>query len=424
MKRSTFKTAAVAAGTVALVAALAACAPAAQEPAAAPSGGESDAPAAAAPAETPEPDSFGVVVAESWKDIYPNEYQTYMANESNSPQGKQDYLTEYPELVTMYAGYGFAKGYDEAAGHPYSLQSVAETPRVNENTLANCITCKTPQYTAMVNSEGDSAYQKPFAEVLMQMTEPISCYNCHENDPTKTTVTQKFFVNSMGSDVDKVSTDSQVCGPCHNEYYFAPETKATTNPYTGLEGMTAEAILAYYDEMGFKDWEHTETGAPMLKAQHPEFETIYGGAQSSMAKQGYTCADCHMAPAKAEDGTEYSSHNLVNPTEDPAIMEKCEGCHADLPGQIVQWQKETTDREHELAAKLDAYIKTLAEQKDSLDEATLEQARQIHRHAQFYWDYVMVENSEGAHNPGLAQENLDKCEDELKAGYTLLNMTY
>ena len=373
MKRSTFKTAAVAAGTVALVAALAACAPAAQEPAAAPSGGESDAPAAAAPAETPEPDSFGVVVAESWKDIYPNEYQTYMANESNSPQGKQDYLTEYPELVTMYAGYGFAKGYDEAAGHPYSLQSVAETPRVNENTLANCITCKTPQYTAMVNSEGDSAYQKPFAEVLMQMTEPISCYNCHENDPTKTTVTQKFFVNSMGSDVDKVSTDSQVCGQCHNEYYFAPETKATTNPYTGLEGMTA---------------------------------------------------DCHMAPAKAEDGTEYSSHNLVNPTEDPAIMEKCEGCHADLPGQIVQWQKETTDREHELAAKLDAYIKTLAEQKDSLDEATLEQARQIHRHAQFYWDYVMVENSEGAHNPGLAQENLDKCEDELKAGYTLLNMTY
>lgn len=105
-------------------------------------------------------------------------------------------------------------------------------------------------------------------------------------------------------------------------------------------------------------------------------------------------------------------------------MEKCEGCHADLPGQIVQWQKETTDREHELAAKLDAYIKTLAEQKDSLDEATLEQARQIHRHAQFYWDYVMVENSEGAHNPGLAQENLDKCEDELKAGYALLNMAY
>lgn len=424
MKRSTYKAAAVAATTVALVAALAACAPAGSEPAAAPSGGGADAPAAAAPVETPEADSFGVVVADSWKDIYPNQYQTYKANESNGPEGKQNYLTEYPELVTMYAGYGFAKGYDEAASHAYTLQSVSETPRVNENTLANCLTCKTPQYTAMVNSEGDAAYQKPFAEVLMEMTEPISCYNCHENDPSKVVVTQRHFTDALGADADAVSVNAETCGQCHNEYYFYPETKATTNPYVGLEAMTAEAMLDYYDAMDFKDWEHTETGAPMLKAQHPEFETIYGGAQSSMAKQGYSCADCHMAPAVAEDGTEYSSHNLVNPTEDPAIMEKCEGCHADLPSQIVAWQKETTDREHELAAKLEAYINELAAQRESLDADTLAEAQQVHRHAQFYWDFVMVENSEGAHNPGLAQDNLDKCEDELKAGYALLNMTY
>ena len=413
MKRSTFKMAAVAAGTVALVAALAACAPAAQEPAAAPSGGESDAPAAAAPAETPEPDSFGVVVAESWKDIYPNEYQTYMANESNSPQGKQDYLTEYPELVTMYAGYGFAKGYDEAAGHPYSLQSVAETPRVNENTLANCITCKTPQYTAMVNSEGDSAYQKPFAEVLMQMTEPISCYNCHENDPTKTTVTQKFFVNSMGADADKVSTDSQVCGQCHNEYYFAPETKATTNPYTGLEGMTAEAILAYYDEMGFKDWEHTETGAPMLKAQHPEFETIYGGAQSSMAKQGYSCSDCHMGTTKNADGKEFDNHNWSSPLDnEELIANDCSQCHADIKAEVAAKQKVAIDRVNSIGNKLVTLNNKLSEivANGSMGEDQLNKLRDLNRTAQFYWDWVMVENSDGAHNSALAQDTLNKSE--------------
>lgn len=382
--------------------------------------------------ETPEPDKYGVVTAESWKDAYPDQYASYMENKSNAPLqdggDKHNYLELYPALNTMYKGYAFALGYDEAASHLYTLQSVKETPRTTQKEqLAGCITCKTPQFTAMVNDEGEGVYKEKFNDLIGEFTEPVSCYNCHENDPQSLKVTGSYFVKALGNDAgegSKAPMNSQVCGQCHNEYYFAPETKATTNPYTGLEGMTAEAILAYYDEMGFKDWEHTETGAPMLKAQHPEFETIYGGAQSSMAKQGYTCADCHMAPAKAEDGTEYSSHNLVNPTEDPAIMEKCEGCHADLPGQIVQWQKETTDREHELAAKLDAYIKTLAEQKDSLDEATLEQARQIHRHAQFYWDYVMVENSEGAHNPGLAQENLDKCEDELKAGYALLNMAY
>ena len=423
MKSTKIRMVGVAAATVALVAGLAACAPAANN---APAAGDaaSDAPATAAPAETPEADSFGVVVADAWKDIYPNQYQTYKANESNGPEGKQNYLTEYPELVTMYAGYGFAKGYDEAASHSYTLRSISETPRVNENTLANCLTCKTPQYTAMVNSEGDAAYQKPFAEVLMEMTEPISCYNCHENDPSKVVVTQRHFTDALGADADAVSVNAETCGQCHNEYYFYPETKATTNPYVGLEAMTAEAMLDYYDAMDFKDWEHTETGAPMLKAQHPEFETIYGGAQSSMAKQGYSCADCHMAPAVAEDGTEYSSHNLVNPTEDPAIMEKCEGCHADLPSQIVAWQKETTDREHELAAKLEAYINELAAQRESLDADTLAKAQQVHRRAQFYWDFVMVENSEGAHNPGLAQDNLDKCEDELKAGYALLNMTY
>lgn len=422
MRKSKLKSVAAALGTIALVAGLAACATGGSPaPTASSSGGST---AVEAPAETPEADQFGVVLAESWKDIYPNQYETYLANESNSPQGKMDYLTEYPELVTMYAGYGFAKGYDEAASHAYTLQSVAETPRVNENTLANCITCKTPQYTAMVNSEGDSAYQKPFAEVLMEMTEPISCYNCHENDPSKVVVTQKHFINALGADVDKVPVEAETCGQCHNEYYFAPETKATSNPYDGLEAMTAENILAYYDAMDFKDWEHTETGAPMLKAQHPEFETIYGGTQSSMAKQGYSCADCHMAPAKAEDGTEFSSHNLITPTESPEIMEKCQGCHADLPGQIVEWQKATTDREHELAAKIDAYIKELAKQRETLDADKLAEAQQIHRHAQFYWDFVMVENSEGAHNHTLAQDNLDKCEDELKAGYTLLGMTW
>ena len=34
----------------------------------------------------------------------------------------------------------------------------------------------------------------------------------------------------------------------------------------------------------------------------------------------------------------------------------------------------------------------------------------LQRDAQFYWDFVMVENSEGAHNPDLTFETLDKAE--------------
>ena len=36
--------------------------------------------------------------------------------------------------------------------------------------------------------------------------------------------------------------------------------------------------------------------------------------------------------------------------------------------------------------------------------------RAVARDAQFYWDFVMVENSEGAHNSKLDAECLDKAE--------------
>ena len=372
-------------------------------------------------ASAPEPDQFGVITAEAWSQTYPNEYATYMMNEANSPEsGKMNYLEEYPALNTMYKGYGFAKGYDEAASHNYTLQSILETPRVNEKTLANCITCKTPQFTAMVNSQGDEVYAMPFADLISQFDEPISCYNCHENDPETVTFTNGFYANSLGDSASTTPVEAQSCGQCHNEYYFDPDTKATTNPYSGTDAMTAEAMLAYYNELGFSDWEHPDTGAKMLKAQHPEFETIYGGTGSRMAAQGYSCADCHMAPAVDDEGNEYVSHQLVKPTENDAIMEKCQPCHADLAGQVAQWQDEITAREHAISDEIERYIDELAAKKDSLSADDLARAQQIHREAQWYWDYVMVENSEGAHNPSAANANLDKDEQLLEEGFKIL----
>lgn len=142
-------------------------------------------------AGTPEADEYGVVLAESWKDIYPDQYNSYMANEANSPDsGKHDYLELYPALNTMYKGYAFALGYDEASSHLYTLQSVSESPRTTQKEQsANCITCKTPQFTALVTKEGDTVYAQKFNDLIGQFTEPISCYNCHENDPSTLTVT-------------------------------------------------------------------------------------------------------------------------------------------------------------------------------------------------------------------------------------------
>ncbi len=411
MKSKKMLLAATSVCAIALVAGLAACAPAANNPTTVES----------SLGVTPEADSFGVIEADQWAGLYPGQYETWKANEANSPDsGKDNYLETYPALKTMYKGYGFAKGYDEAASHSYTLYSIGATPRVTDATLANCITCKTPQYTAMVQAQGDSAYSLPFADVYAQMTEPISCYNCHENDPTTLKVTNGFYLDSLGPDVEAAPLESEVCGQCHNEYYFKPENKATANPYVGLEAMTAENILAYYDSINFKDWEHPDTGAPMLKAQHPEFETIYGGKGSRMAAAGFSCADCHMATLKDETGAKYASHDLVSPLESPELLEKCSLCHDDIAAEVAEWQDGVTTREHALSEEIVRYIELLSAKKDTLDPETLAAAQQIHRHAQFYWDYVMVENSEGAHNPSACHENLDRCEELLAQGFQLL----
>lgn len=55
-------------------------------------------------------------------------------------------------------------------------------------------------------------------------------------------------------------------------------------------------MYSYYQKAGHNDFVHKETGAPLLKAQHPEFEFY---SQGIHARAGVACADCHM-PYKRE----------------------------------------------------------------------------------------------------------------------------
>ena len=375
---------------------------------------------------TPEEDEYGVITAEEWAEIYPLQYASYLENAENSPDDttKHDYLELYPALTTMYSGYAFALGYDEASSHLYSLVSVTETPRTTQKSqLANCITCKSPQYTALVNSEGDSVYSLTFDEVITLITEPVSCYNCHENDPETLTITASYWIDSLGDDIDEVDLSAAVCGQCHCEYYFDSETKATTNPYTGLDEMTPDSILAYYDSIDYYDWLYPTTETPMIKVQHPEFETLYGGDGTYMTTVlGYTCADCHMGTTTSEDGEEYTSHYWVSPLENEELLETCNTCHTDLAAEVAAIQEEEEERVQEISEKIVEMIELMTAQVEdgTLTGDLLEEVQYLHRAAQFYWDFVMVENSEGAHNPDLTTETLDKAEAAVDEAIALL----
>ena len=47
-----------------------------------------------------------------------------------------------------------------------------------------------------------------------------------------------------------------VCANCHVEYYFDGDGKYLTFPWT--DGTRIENIANYYQELGFKDWDHAQ----------------------------------------------------------------------------------------------------------------------------------------------------------------------
>ena len=346
---------------------------------------------------------------------------TMAQNAENSEA--EDYLEQDPYLVNIYEGYGFAKDYMAARGHAYTLEDVTKTQRPHGK--ANCITCKTPDFTKMVNEEGVEVYSRPFDEVMSQMTQAISCYTCHGDDKGNNgqiVITHSYVEKAMGENASSIDPKILNCGQCHIEYYFTPEDSETMMPYSDQAGMTPEAILAYYDEIGFKDWEQPGTGTPMLKAQHPEMETFLS---SQHAQMGLTCSSCHMAEETAEDGSTYHSHYLVSPLKSESLMATCAACHGSADNArtlVASTQQRVTVRETEVGNRLSELkdMLTAAVAEGKMSEEELDEVRKLHREAQWFFDFCYVENSEGAHNSKLSIRCLETSDERITQAMALL----
>ena len=377
------------------------------------------------PAETPaEPEEKPAAETEK-KEESKNDILSLIAVSMGKEQENSyvtDYLEQDPYLVNIYEGYGFAKDYGSARGHYYTLTDVEKTQRPHAK--ANCLTCKTPDMHKMIEEQGVSVYSMPFDEVMAQMTQPISCYTCHGADDGnggKMVVTHQYVNEALGENVNQVKAASLSCGQCHIEYYFTPSDSEAMMPYHSVAEMTPEAILAYYDELGFSDWEQPGTGTKMLKAQHPELETYSYGKHASLL----SCADCHMPLVTAESGVQYHDHHLVSPLQNETLLAKCAACHGSAENTIalVQGiQEKVTARETEIGNKLSALKDELtkAVSAGQMGEDELDAVRKLHREAQWFFDFCYVENSEGAHNSELAYRCLDTSEAKIDEAMAML----
>ena len=378
----------------------------------------------------------GSINAEAWKEVFPYIANSMDANKSNDEI--VDYLEQDPYLKNLYEGYGFAKEYGSARGHNFTLEDVHNTAR--PHATANCLTCKTPNFNKKVAEEGVGVYTMDFETLWTEISEKgeaVSCYTCHGNsagDKGELRVTHSYVNKALGDNLKTIDPATVSCGQCHIEYYFTPADKETMMPYDGVEAMTPEAILAYYDNMvlpdgsvGFADWTQESTGARMLKAQHPEMETFLQGKH---APEGMNCADCHMEIKLNDDGTVYHSHELVSPLASEALLQSCAKCHGDT--NMVQFvhriQDQVTTREREIGNKLSAFKDALAGANKAASEGApgakteeeLNEIRTFYREAQWFFDFDYVENAEGAHNSALANHCLDLAEEKIAAGMDLL----
>lgn len=345
-----------------------------------------------------------------WGVNFPNQYSTLLLTKENSERtaygGSLDFskLEADPRLVTLFAGYGFSKEYNEERGHLWSLDDVRTIKRVNETTPATCYSCKSANNPKLWDEMGMREYDKMlFSDMTANIEEPIGCANCHEAGTMRLIVTNPALEEALaaqGKDWETFTRQEMrtvVCANCHVEYYFAAPDNYLTFPW--VDGTKIEQISAYYEELGFKDWTHPESGAPMIKMQHPEYE-VYT-ADSTHYKAGVACADCHM-PYTRDGAAKFSTHNVHSPLLRPEAS--CGACHTDVEyvvGRVTNIQNQVWEI---MGSAEDAIVTAIATIKAAaetpgVDEGQLTEARRLHREAQLRWDFIAAENSMGFHNP-------------------------
>ena len=348
--------------------------------------------------------------AEKWGENYPNQYSTLLKTESNAERtafgGSLNFsrLEEDPRLLTLFAGYPFSIDYNEERGHLNSLVDVRATGRINEKTAGTCYSCKSADNPRLWEQMGMADYDKtPFSALGEQIDNPIGCANCHEANTMRLIVTNPALEEALvaqGRDWRSFTRQEMrtvVCANCHVEYYFKGDGKYLTFPWA--DGTNIDNIAQFYNDLQFKDWDHPQSGAAMIKMQHPEYEMFTNN--STHFNAGVACADCHM-PYTRDGAAKFSTHDVRSPLLNAEVA--CGQCHTDVEYvtnrvSIIQNQVHGT-----LIATEDALVAAIlaiesAAAAEGVDSTLIGEARQLHRAAQLRWDFVAAENSMGFHNP-------------------------
>jgi nitrite reductase (cytochrome c-552) len=349
-------------------------------------------------------------------------------------------LEKDPRRKRMWAGMAFAVDFRQARGHYWNFIDQKHTKRQTQfNQPGTCLQCHASSYVGMLTlGEGDvnAGFHKlnamPWAEAAVHANKAVACVDCHSPETMELRITRPALIEGLrvwkasqgvadydvNRDATRQEMRSLVCAQCHVEYYFKGPERTLVFPWH--RGLRAEDEFAHLDEIGFNDWTHGETGAGMLKAQHPEYELFMQGVH---ARAGVACADCHMAPQRV-GGMKVSDHHVRSPLLN--VNRSCQTCHRATEQELVDRVHQIQDRHMEmqdraldaLVALIDDLSRVRAAEGES--ERVME-AQRFHRMASWYIDYVDAENSTGFHAPQEAARLLTKTIDYARQGQLVLS---
>lgn len=269
----------------------------------------------------------------------------------------------------------------------------------------------------------------PEGHFAMSEAHPVSCIDCHDPSTMKLRVTRPGFVLGIAAlaksdapvphlpsvekwrrgdkkepyDPNALATRQEMrsfaCGQCHVEYYCANKDTLTFPWGEGLKIEQIESVWenkVFPDGSKFYDYKHGETGAPMFKAQHPEFELW---SQGIHARAGVSCADCHM-PYQRTGAMKLSNHNVASPMDH--VNNSCQICHnvpeSELVERVENIQAKTVALTERAALAMTEMLDAVMEAKAAgKTDEQLAEVFALQRKAMWRLDYISSENSKGFH---------------------------
>lgn len=373
-----------------------------------------------------------------FQQLHTKQYQTW-AKTSESTEITPA-IEEDPRMIILWGGYGFSKEYNKPRGHFYTVTDVRNILRTGAPSSETtgpmpmaCWTCKGPDVPRLIAEWGEKDFfSGKWAKAGNEIVNSVGCADCHNTDSEDfangkadlriarphvlralETIGQKFDTLERG---DKRAA---ICANCHVEYYFDPNG-VNNVVFPWFNGTSVDEMEKYYDDIQFKDWTHSLSKAPMLKAQHPDFEIW---AMGMHGKNGVNCIDCHMPKVQAADGKVFTEHNVGNPFDN--FQNTCANCHDQSKEKLQQIVKSRKTNIKEVMLKLEdqlvkAHFEAKAAWEAGATESEMKEALQAIRHAQWRWDYSAASHGGHMHAPEIILNVIAKGLDRVADARTAL----